>query len=380
MIGYLQRRRRTAEQGRAQLALGRLRLARGRRPAARVAFEESRRLFDETRDAPGVVLALVHLGAAEIEDGALPSAESVLRMAEVCATHANLTGLCRTAGLLLARCLFWQGRHDESWRLVERLARPGGDRFEAVNAVAENGESARVWPGWWTFAAPCPDPPGVSAVAAEVGVRTALAHRDAALAAKRLAAAGEARDDCGPAHAGTLIGLRLLVQGALGDHAAVSRTAASGLQLMRRLHAPLASQEIRLAHLEALIECGNGTLAAGCLRRFGKRSALARSGLARLRMDALAARLHQLERDGRRRGVAADCTVEAAAVVRILQQCQEAQSDADAVTGVCQSVRTALGAAAVSAFALSGGAMPLVGSAGQRRAGPNSLDGQPVRC
>ena len=54
----------------------------------------------------------------------------------------------------------------------------------------------------------------------------------------------------------------------------------------------------------------------------------------------------------------------------MLQQCHEAQSETDAVGGVCQTVRTALGAGAVTAFALVDGTMQLAASAGQRACGP----------
>ena len=55
----------------------------------------------------------------------------------------------------------------------------------------------------------------------------------------------------------------------------------------------------------------------------------------------------------------------------MLQQCHEAQSETDAVGGVCQTVRTALGAGAVTAFALVDGTMQLAASAGRDgRAGP----------
>ena len=132
-------------------------------------------------------------------------------------------------------------------------------------------------------------------------MRTALARRDAGLAARRLSAAGEAQPDQGPMHAGTLVALRLLVQGALGEVHALARTAASGLALMRRLHAPLAAQEVRLAHLEALIDAGARAQASACLRRLEGRSASTVSGLARLRLTALATGLKALESDGPRR-------------------------------------------------------------------------------
>ena len=368
--GYLQRRQRAGDQAQALLALGRLLSARGRRPAAREAFEASRRLFDGAGDAGGVVLALVHLGALHIDDGALPAAESVLRTAEVGATHAALGELRRAAGLLLARCLFWQGRHDDAWQRIERLEKGGDDRFQEAAAVAERSGPMEGGSRWGASVTAYRVPPGLSAVAAEIGVRTALARRDAGLAARRLSAAGEAQPDQGPMHAGTLVALRLLVQGALGEVHALARTAASGLALMRRLHAPLAAQEVRLAHLEALIDAGARAQASGCLRRLEGRSASTVSGLARLRLTALATGLKALESDGPRRVGEGDGTVETRAVVRMLQQCHEAQSETDAVGGVCQTVRTALGAGAVTAFALVDGAMQLAASAGQRACGP----------
>ncbi len=368
--GYLQRRQRAAGQAQALLALGRLLCARGRRPAAHDAFDASRRLFDGAGDAPGVLLALVHLGALHIEDGALPAAESVLRTAEVGATHARLAELRRAAGLLLARCLYWQGRHDDAWRQIERLETCGDGRFQEAAAVAERGAPTGSGSRWGASAQAYPSPPGLSAVAAEIGVRTALARGDAGLAARRLSAAGEAQPDQGPAHAGTLIALRLLVQGALGEVPALARTAASGLTLMHRLHAPLAAREVRLAHLEALIDAGARVQASTSLRRLESRPASTVSGLARLRLTALAARLKALESDDPRRAGEGDGTVETRAVVRILQRCHEAESEADAVGGVCHTVRAALGAGAVSAFALVEGSMHLAASAGQRACAP----------
>jgi DNA-binding NtrC family response regulator len=365
-IGYLHRRRRAGDEARSTLALGRLLLARGRRADAREAFEESQRLFDGMRDAAGVVHALVHLGATHIEEGALPAAESVLRTAEVAAAHAMLGDLRRAAGLLLARCLFWQGRHDDARQLIER-GEPRADATAQVGAaVAERGAGGASGLGWRALAPAYPDPEGLSVVAVEIGVRTALARRDAGLAARRLSAAGEARADQGPAHGATLIALRLLVQGALGDATALARTAASGLTLMRRLHAPLAAQELRLAHLEALIEAGDRVRAAACLRRIGRKSGSMSSGLARMRLEALATRLHGLGADGAHRLGEGDGTVDTGAIVRILQHCHEAHSEAAAVVGVCQTVRAALRAGAVSAFALIDGSMHLVAGAGQR--------------
>ena len=255
-VGYLHRRRRAAEEARAQLDLGRLLMARGHRTAGHDAFDASRRLSDDARDAAGVVNALLHLGALHIEDGALPEAESVLRTAEVGAARAALSDLGRAAGLLLARSLYWQGRHDDAWRLVERTGRCTGDRFDEATSVAERAEAGTRGTSWGTAVGTDRHPPGLSIAAVEIGVRVALARRDAGLAARRLAAAGEAHEDLGPMHAGSLVALRLLVEGALGDTSAIGRTTASGLELMRRLHAPLAAQEVRLGQLEALVGSG----------------------------------------------------------------------------------------------------------------------------
>ena len=95
------------------------------------------------------------------------------------------------------------------------------------------------------------------------------------------------------------------------------------------------------------------------------------SGLARLRLDGLSARLQSLESGRARLDAPGEGTVDTGAVLRILQHCHEAQSDEDAVAGVCQTVKAALGAGAVSAFALAEGALRLVASAGHRACRPD---------
>jgi DNA-binding NtrC family response regulator len=172
-------------------------------------------------------------------------------------------------------------------------------------------------------------------------------------------------------HAGSLVALRLLLQGATGDIAAIARTAGAGLELMRRLHAPLAAQEVRLGQLEALIEAGASAQASACLRRLSNRSSPAVSGLARLRLDTLSARLETPGAEGAGLTGADDTTIDTGAVLRILRHCHDAQSESDAVSGVCETVRTALGAAAVSAFAQADGALRLAASAGQRACRPD---------
>ena len=373
-IGYLQRRRRGGDEARAQIALGHLLLERERRAGARNAFDAGRRRFDEARDTPGVVLALLHLGRASIEDGALEEAESLLRTAEVGAGHAGLNDLRRAARLLLARCLFWQGRHDAAWAQVE-AANAGWSRTgREAEAVADSVGPRPAESTWGGVVAGCPDPPGLAAVAAEIGVRIALARHDAGLAARRLAAAGEIRADDGPMHAGMLVALRLLVQGALGDTGSMAATAAAGLALMRHLHAPLAAREVRLAEIEALIEARAGGPAAACLRKLSSKPASVLSGLARLRLQQLSERLRALERGTPGEPAPVEGTVDTAAVVRMLRHCHEAATEADAVAGVCQTVRTSLGASAVTAFVRVRGAAQLVSVAGHRASRPDRAE------
>jgi DNA-binding NtrC family response regulator/tetratricopeptide (TPR) repeat protein len=371
-IGSLHRRHQAADQALAQLALGRLLLARGRRPAARDAFEECRDVYDRAQHAPGVVCALLHLAAAQIEEGALAVAESILKTASVGAGHAGFRDLGRAAALLLARALFWQGRHDAAREILEGLLSDstGG---EQTAAVAERADPPGGGTTWGAVAAPRPEPPAVAAVEVELRVRSALSRGDVGLAARTLGAAEDAQRerDHGAAHAGTLVAMRLLVQGALGESSALAATVASGLSAMRRLHAPLAAQEIRLAHIEALIAAGAASQAAACLKRVSARPSLAGSGLARLRLEALAARMRRLETARPRPAADADGVVDAGAVLRILQHCQDAHSESDAVSGVCQTLRTALNAGAASAFALVNGTARLVGSGGARPCRPD---------
>jgi two-component system NtrC family response regulator len=372
-VGYLHRRRRDADQARAQLALGRLLLARGRRSAARGAFEESRGLSDRAQDAAGVVRALVHLGAVHLEDGELAAAESILKTASVGASHAGFRDLRRASELLLARCLFWQGRHDATREILERPAEDAAHGLQDAAGVAERADASTGGDAWGTSAVAWPGPPEWSASEVELRVRTALSRGEVGLAARTLAAAGDARRDReeGPAHTGTLIALRLLIQGALGESSAIASTAASGLALMRRLHTPLAAQEIRLAQLEALIEAGAASQATACLKRFTARPSPAASGLTRLRLEALGARLRQLETAHARPADHADGVVDAGAVLRILQHCHEAHSESDAVSGVCLTLKAALGAGAASAFALTDGAARLIGGSGARPCRPD---------
>ncbi len=373
-IGYLQRRRRAGDEARAQIALGRLLLERERGAGARTAFDASRRRFDEARDTAGVVLALLHLGHASIEDGALDEAESVLRTAEVGAGHARLDELRRDARLLLARCLFWQGRHDAAWSQVEAAGAGWSRTGRDAEAVAESRGPRHAESAWAGVLGGSPHPPGLAAAAAEIGVRIALARHDAGLAARRLAAAGEIRAEHGPMHAGILVALRLLVQGALGETGGVAATAAAGLALMRHLHAPLAAREVRLAQIEALIEARAFGPAAACLRKLSRRPALAVSGLARLRLQQLSERLTSLERGTPGDPAAIEGTVDTSAVVRMLRHCHEAATEADAVAGVCQTVRASLGASAVTAFARVGGAAQLVSAAGHRASRPDRAE------
>jgi DNA-binding NtrC family response regulator len=143
---------------------------------------------------------------------------------------------------------------------------------------------------------------------------------------------------------------------------------------MRRLHAPLAAREIRLAQIEALIEARAPGPAASCLRKLSGTPASVVSGLARLRLQKLSERLTALERGTPGDPAPGEGTVDTAAVIRMLRHCHEAATEADAVAGVCQTVRTSLGASAVTAFTRVRGAAQVVAVAGQRAARPDQAE------
>jgi DNA-binding NtrC family response regulator len=365
-MGRLTRRRLTSDAARVSLALGRLHTARGRREAAREAFEASRRLSDGAHDGDGVVRALVHLGAVLIEEGSLQSAESVLRAAEIGAREGGLSVLGRAAALLLARCLFWQGHHAAAWGRVESLTGLTTERAPAAASVAEQADAPPARSAWGPSGASPWLPAGLSAIPAEIGVRVALRDRDAGQAARRLCAAGDRRTGDDPLRAGTLFALAILVQGALGDTAAASRELADGLSLLRRHHAPVAAQELRIAHVEALVDAGARASASVHLTRLISKRSPIMSGLARSRLDEIARRLHIAGATPPPWDEPANAQIDTGAVVRILQQCHEADDDRGAVAGVCRAVRSTLHATAVSAFRVASGTAALVANDGGR--------------
>jgi len=365
--GFFRRRGLAGDAARAALALGRLLMARGRRRFARDAFEESRRLFDGIRHSDGVIASLLHLGAVLIDDACFPAAETALRTAHVAADHAEMRTLARAAGLLIARCLFWQGDLAAASRHVERAVSGGPGSVSAASAVAERADrSDGRGSAWGPEAGAIWLPPGVMAIPIEVEVRAALRARDVGRASRRLAAAAAEGPGEDPWHAGVLRAMSILVQGALGDGRAAGKELAIGLERLRRDHAPLVAQELRLAHVEALLDAGERAHAAAQLRRLASRHSPIMSGLARVRLDELSVRARQPDSKAGARTSLGDTHIDAGAVLRILELSQEADDDRGAVAGVCDAVRSTLHAAAVSAFLVASREPSLVANAGGR--------------
>jgi DNA-binding NtrC family response regulator len=362
-IGCLRRRGRTADAARAHLALGRLQATRGRRTAAREAFEASRRLSDEALDPDGVVRALLHLGAALIDEGTLQAAESTLRTAEVGARQGQMWRLGQAARVLIARCLFWQGKQAMAWRAVEEQV---GSPAVSGPFVAEHSDDGEDGQAWGSSEADLWLPSGLSAVPVEIGVRAALLDRDIGQASRRLAAAGDWTSGDDPFRSGTLCGLGMLVQGAVGDGGAASRALTAGIELLRRRHAPAAAQELRITHLEALLAAGERTRAVSQLRRLLARRSPVMSGLARARVEDIADRLARPDEQSGPNAGADGSQIDAQAVVSILQNCHDADDDKAAAAGVCRAVQSTLGAAAVSAFQTTSGIVGLVANSGGR--------------
>ncbi|HNV04125.1 MAG TPA: sigma 54-interacting transcriptional regulator [Vicinamibacterales bacterium] len=365
--GSLARRGLGAEAARLQLAIGRIRLTRGRRREACAAFEAGRRLFDEAGRREDAVRAVLHRGAALVDDGDLANAEALLRAAGTEARARGLDGLARAAGLLLAKCLYWAGRLAAARDSSSALQPDACARARAPEAVAErDDESAGASASGSVAALPAGLPAGVSVIAAEIGVRAALDAGDTARAARTLAAAGDWRDAEEPGEAATLCGLAVLVRGALGDVPTAQREFREGLARLRALHAPASAIELRATHIEALIDAGSRAGALSHLRRVSGRPSPLATGLVRARLEDLAARLSRMPDEP----VCRTPHVECEAVVRILRQCQDADDDRGAVAGVCRTVRAALDAASVSALYLNGNSPAIVANAGGRPCRP----------
>jgi len=372
-LGALRRRNRPGDAGRTAMALGRLLHARGRMAAAVAAFEQGRALFARADSAMGEVAALLHLGHVRVDDGDLAGADSTLRTALVVAEQAGWDDVANAARLLLARCVFWQGRLVEAAALVERAEVPGARVAGASLVVAEH--SASVVPASAGRCAlpgvPACVPGGTWAIRTELGVRLALADRDGARATRWLTS-GTTEPHAPDALADLMRrALGVLVASALGETARAERELAAALAQARRGHLPLMAMEARAAFAEGCLEAGNEAAAGrtiGRLARLGTR--LPR--LLRLHLDQWRSRLDH-RADGHASTEGAE-RVDTAIVLEVLRHCQEADDDQAVLDGVCRSLRGRLEASAVTVHLGGAEGFRVAATAGARGCRPEMVE------
>ena len=348
-LGALRRRSRSADAGRIALAIGRLLHERGRLTAAAGLFEQARAFFACENYARGEVSALLHLGALRVDDGDLPGAESTMRTSLVVAEQAGWLDLLEAARLLLARCLFWQGRTHEASCLLKASVTPDAAASGAGLAVAEEPAGRnRPLGAPWRLSGPSPwIPGGTGAIPLELGVRTALVARDPARALRCVRAPSEV-PHLADAHTELMHrALRVLVSAAIGETSRATRELAEGLLDARRRHLPLMAMTLRASLAEGSLEAGHESAARPVLARFDRLGERV-PGLLRTRLAGWRARL-QRPTDGHA-SVSADDRIDTATVLDVLHHCHDADDDRAAIDGVCQVLQRRLEASAVTVY------------------------------
>jgi DNA-binding NtrC family response regulator/tetratricopeptide (TPR) repeat protein len=308
--------------------LGQLLMDRGRPRDAHDALE----WLLEVEDVDVRLSGTIGIGECLIDEGRLKDAERALRAACSVTTHDEPTDVtARRARLALARCLFWQARHDEA--------------SEWIAPAVDAGCAAALR--------------RLSAIA--------LARRDTG-AAGRLAGAAVERSQADAddrerarAHAAAI---RALAE--LGERDAVLRHANEGLRAAQRARAPLAALDVRLAVIGAAAGDATGRpQSTRALDRF-RRERL--PPLWRARLDAVRALVddNAVRRTAARAAVSAfirtsgalalqaPATLEprdvARTVVELLNVCHQADDDDRALGKACAALRERLRAAGIAIF------------------------------
>jgi DNA-binding NtrC family response regulator/tetratricopeptide (TPR) repeat protein len=335
-LGMLTRRRDLPGAGESALALGRILLTRGQVAAAAAAFEQSRVLFDQAGLTARSTAAALFVGLAWTDAGRWLEAEAATRAALIACATTRDEESARFGGLVLSRCLFWQGRYAEALQALppdEAATTARANRVsEAVLASAQ-------------AAGPLRHPRVDDSV-----VRGCLAAR-IAIGAGNLQAAGSAAA-CARERA-TLAGrpeeialactALAAVYAALGDASTIRALVEEGLQASRAAHAPLRALRLRTVLAEGLLRAGKGCEARVLVAR-----------LARLDLDSLPAvvrtpveRVVRWQSGAPHRSPAGGAPPGAAAIDRAARDLSEADAAAARlevvdtlveILGLCQSI------------------------------------------
>jgi DNA-binding NtrC family response regulator/tetratricopeptide (TPR) repeat protein len=308
------------------LQLGWLSLERAQLTDAAEQFGRAREL---TSHPETTVRAAIGLGIAWTDEGRLTEAEGLLRTSIVGAETMDEADLISQAEAGLARCLLWQGRHDEAAALLQS---PAGARVSARELARRSVVLARI------LMAEGGTAPAVRT--AREAIEHATKSGDASVLASAHRALGEA------------------VAGG-GDAAAAIRHVREGLHVARRAHLPLQAARLRLTSLDIQASAGASPDARSLATRLAATGARWPALLRHL-AQAVRSRVHGEELDEATRAfIDASGAVTigrpayspgpnpVAELEQLLAMCQTATDDRTAILKVCDYLRTRLRAATV---------------------------------
>lgn len=330
--------------GSALFELGRRLLALGDTAAASKALLQAGEAFHIGERPRGLIEAATLVTAIRIDRGELARAERALRTLRLAAARERTREMMDAARLGLGRCLFWQGRFEESRVLLIEPA------CTLEYEVARHRRLARC--------------------AIAVGdLMTAGVHMSEALAL-----VGDERLDAVLAASHTDAAA---LQAAIGDRSALDHHVRLGLAASTRVNLPLRRLRLRIVELEGLLRC-----AAPEIERCAKRLQQQRPSappLLRARIDRV------LERAGMKRGTAVAAFVRAQGatgliasprergdqpmyeeLMELLHVCHDGEDNPETLGRVCLLLRDKLGASGTGLYAAATtGTLAPIASAGR---------------
>ena len=339
-IGGLDRRGDRIRAAEAAVALGRLLLERGRVDEAIEAFGGAGRRFGAALRSAEAAAAQTFVGLAATDAGRLHEAEATLRSALHVAEAAADGDVRDQASLALARCLFWQRRHDEASALVARL------------------QPASAWQ---------------AVIRLRLRARLALARLELPTAGRTGWAALEAAvEGADPLEVSSCHAVVADVEARAGNVRGLRAHVAEGLRAARLGHGVQRAWRLRLTLVEGLLHVGERPAARTAAIRMARGAVSHQPALLRARIcRALAAAMPESDDAvgwrARVRAAVRDQDVVALddlpaevpcmdvieELIEVLAVCQETDDEPGRLTGVCDVVRERLRASSVSLVARS---------------------------
>lgn len=326
-LAAFDRRRDATRAGDAAFLLGELLQNRGRSAGAYDLFERARRNYESQGAAALAVQACTYAGIAQTDRGLLNESEATLRAAYSAATALADSRLQLSAGVALARCLLWQGRHVDAGHLLETLTPRQGD-----------SAAARYW---------C------------MAARLRVMSDDLSGAWSAAARARQASGVADPASESTVRAAEAIVQAKLGDVEAMECHVREGLRCAAEAHLPLQAVRLRLTLLEGFLDAKRISRA----REVGVRlKTLAKIELPPLLAKRLARALERLAAPAAHETAAVFSTNvraisshgDVGGLAHLLSLCHDIEDERDALARCALTIKKHSGAIAVGVFGVSG--------------------------